>query len=105
MSANVGEREIVAKVKEKEAAEDEYYEAVRSGISAVLAEEAKEASDVIELQLGAFGADEEAEVTIKEIFEMELQKNGMQFQYKFPTSFVCPIGEYSNSGSLTKPAY
>ena len=40
------------------------------GISAVIAKESKESSDILEFELGAFGEGEEAEIVIKEVFEM-----------------------------------
>ena len=45
------------------------------------------------MELGGFGADEEAEVTIKEVLEMKLIKGGSQFQYKFPTSLFVRYGD------------
>lgn len=102
LSAVVGGRRIIGEVKEKETAQKNYDEAVASGKSAVLAKEATEASDVIELELGAFGPGEDAEVTIKEVFEMKLVKNGSQFQYKFPTSLFVRYGEDSITASASQ---
>merc|ERR1739848_523081 len=50
------------------------------------------AGDIIELELGAFGKGEEAEIVIKEIFEMKLVKKASCFQYKFPTSMFVRYG-------------
>merc|ERR1711976_383794 len=92
LTATVGGRKIVGKVKERATAEAEYHEAVESGKTAVIAKESKEAGDIIELELGAFGQGEEAEVLIKEIFEMNLIKRATSFQYKFPTSMFVRYG-------------
>ena len=66
LSATVGGRKILGKVKEKDEAKKEFDQAVSEGKSAVMAKESKEASDIIELELGAFDKGEEAEVVIKE---------------------------------------
>jgi len=92
LTADVGGRKIVGKVKEKEEAQKEYKEAVNIGKNAVLAKESKEAGDIIELELGAFGKDEEAVIEIKEVFEMKLIKKATNFQYKFPTSMFVRYG-------------
>lgn len=92
LTATVGGRKIVGKVKEKEAAQADYDKAVESGKSAVIAKESKEAGDIIELELGAFGKGESAEIVIKEIFEMKLIKKATCFQYKFPTSMFVRYG-------------
>merc|ERR1712013_9072 len=104
LSATVGGRTIIGKVQEKEAAQKTYDDAVASGKSAVLAKESKEASDIIELELGAFGPNEEAEVTIKEVFEMKLAKGGSLFQYKFPTSLFVRYGEESVTSTASQNA-
>jgi len=83
----------LGRVKERDEAQRDYDEAVKAGKSAVIANESKEASDIMELELGAFGANEEAEVTIKEVFEMKLAKKARQFQYKFPTSLFVRYGD------------
>merc|ERR1712066_97473 len=68
LSANVGGRKIIGKVKEKTEAKKEFDQAVSDGKSAVMAKESKEAGDIIELELGAFDKNEEAEITVKEVF-------------------------------------
>ena len=87
------EKKIVGKVKEKCQAEKEFKEAVSSGKTAVMAKESQEASDIIELEIGAFAAGETAIVTIKEVYEMSLVKKGKSFLYKFPTSLFVRYGE------------
>merc|ERR1712013_245157 len=104
LSATVGGRTIIGKVQEKKAAQKTYDDAVASGKSAVLAKESKEASDIIELELGAFGPNEEAEVTIREVFEMKLAKGGSLFQYKFPTSLFVRYGEESVTSTASQNA-
>lgn len=101
LSANVGGRKIIGKVKEKDAAKKEFDEAVSKGISAVIAKESKESSDILELELGAFGEGEEAEIVIKEVFEMKLVKRGVSFQYKFPTSLFVRYGSDETGDNVT----
>jgi len=101
LSANVGGRKIIGTVKEKDAAKKEFDQAVADGKSAVMAKESKEASDIIELELGAFGEGEEAEIVIKEVFEMKLVKRGASFQYKFPTSLFVRYGEDETGSNVT----
>ena len=93
LEARIGSRKIVAKIKEKKQAEKEFNDAKKAGKTAVLAKEADEASDIMELELGNLDKNEDALITIKEVFDMPLVKRGTCFRYKFPTSLFVRYGE------------
>ncbi|XP_056595287.1 von Willebrand factor A domain-containing protein 5A-like isoform X2 [Triplophysa dalaica] len=72
-SAKIGEHEIVAELKEKQAARDQYDDAVSSGQEAFLLEESEESSDVFKLSVGCLSPGQNAAISITYITELSVQ--------------------------------
>ncbi|KAA0724672.1 A domain-containing protein 5 [Triplophysa tibetana] len=72
-SAKIGEQEIVAELKEKQAARDQYDDAVSSGQEAFLLEESEESSDVFKLSVGCLSPGQNAAISITYITELSVQ--------------------------------
>ncbi|KAA0724670.1 von Willebrand factor A domain-containing protein 5A [Triplophysa tibetana] len=72
-SAKIGEQEIVAELKEKQTARDQYDDAVSSGQQAFLLEESEESSDVFKLSVGCLSPGQNAAISITYITELSVQ--------------------------------
>ncbi|XP_061419059.1 von Willebrand factor A domain-containing protein 5A-like [Lethenteron reissneri] len=72
--ARVGDREIVAAVKEKSEADEEYDDAIATGHMA--AQLSQECGDVFHCVLGNLGAGEEAELTLEFVSELDVGPDG-----------------------------
>ncbi|XP_057185502.1 von Willebrand factor A domain-containing protein 5A-like isoform X7 [Triplophysa rosa] len=72
-SAKIGEHEIVAELKEKQTARDQYDDAVSSGQQAFLLEESEESSDVFKLSVGCLSPGQNAAISITYITELSVQ--------------------------------
>ncbi|XP_056596332.1 von Willebrand factor A domain-containing protein 5A-like isoform X2 [Triplophysa dalaica] len=72
-SAKIGEHEIVAELKEKQAARDQYDDALSSGQEAFLLEESEESSDVFKLSVGCLSPGQNAAISITYITELSVQ--------------------------------
>ncbi|XP_067278192.1 von Willebrand factor A domain-containing protein 5A-like isoform X2 [Pseudorasbora parva] len=72
-SAKIGEQEIVAELKDKQSARDQYDDAVSSGQQAFLLEESDESSDVFKLSVGCLAPGQNAVITIVYVIELSIQ--------------------------------
>ncbi|KAL6474596.1 hypothetical protein MHYP_G00181570 [Metynnis hypsauchen] len=72
-SAKVADKEIVAKVQEKEKAREEYDDAIASGDQAFLLEESDESTDVFRLSVGSLPPAQSAAVTLVYVTELSVQ--------------------------------
>ncbi|XP_061828869.1 von Willebrand factor A domain-containing protein 5A-like isoform X3 [Nerophis lumbriciformis] len=72
-SAKVGQTEIVAEVKEKQKARDEYDDALSSGQQAFLLEESEQSSDIFSLSVGSLPPGESASIRLEYIIELAVQ--------------------------------
>ncbi|KAL6474597.1 hypothetical protein MHYP_G00181580 [Metynnis hypsauchen] len=71
--AKVADKEIVAKVQEKEKAREEYDDAIASGDQAFLLEESDESTDVFRLSVGSLPPAQSAAVTFVYVTELSVQ--------------------------------
>ncbi|XP_075923215.1 von Willebrand factor A domain-containing protein 5A-like isoform X2 [Petromyzon marinus] len=92
--ARVGDREIVAAVKEKSEAVEEYDDAIAKGHMA--AQLSQQCGDVFHCVLGNLGAGEEAEVTLEFVSELDVGPDGA-VRFCLPT-VLNP--RYSPQGSM-----
>ena len=109
LQCNINGRKITGKVFEREKAQDKYDQALTEGKQAVLVAEKKNASDILELNIGNVNAEESPVIIIKEVFEMPLIKktsrNTCSFLYKFPTSLFLRYGEIRTADETTPQCY
>ncbi|XP_062329054.1 von Willebrand factor A domain-containing protein 5A-like isoform X2 [Osmerus eperlanus] len=72
-SAKIGETEVVAHVKEKKQAREEYDDALSSGQQAFLLEESEQSSDVFQLNVGSLPPGESASIRLEYVTELAVQ--------------------------------
>ncbi|XP_066523539.1 von Willebrand factor A domain-containing protein 5A-like isoform X2 [Hoplias malabaricus] len=72
-SAKIADKEIVAQVKEREEAREEYDDAIASGDQAFLLEESEESVDVFRLSVGSLPPGQSAAVTFVYVTELSVQ--------------------------------
>ncbi|XP_062849562.1 von Willebrand factor A domain-containing protein 5A-like isoform X2 [Trichomycterus rosablanca] len=79
-SAKIADKEIVAKVQEKQQAREEYDDAVSSGQQAFLLEESDESGDVFRLSVGSLPPGQKAAVNFIYVIELSVQAdNSLRF--------------------------
>uniref|UniRef100_G3NSF9 von Willebrand factor A domain-containing protein 5A-like n=1 Tax=Gasterosteus aculeatus aculeatus TaxID=481459 RepID=G3NSF9_GASAC len=79
-SATVGQTEIVAEVKEKQEAREEYDDALSSGQQAFLLEESEQSPDVFSLSVGSLPPGESASIRLEYVTELAVQADeGLRF--------------------------
>ncbi|XP_039517881.1 von Willebrand factor A domain-containing protein 5A-like isoform X6 [Pimephales promelas] len=72
-SARIEEQEIVAELRDKQSARDQYDDAVSSGQQAFLLEESDESSDVFKLSVGCLSPGQSAVINIVYVMELSVQ--------------------------------
>ncbi|XP_036432417.1 von Willebrand factor A domain-containing protein 5A-like [Colossoma macropomum] len=72
-SAKIADKEVMAKVQEKEKAREEYDDAIASGDQAFLLEESDESEDVFRLSVGSLPPAQSAAVTFIYVTELSVQ--------------------------------
>nr|XP_057936983.1 von Willebrand factor A domain-containing protein 5A-like isoform X3 [Doryrhamphus excisus] len=72
-SAKVGQTEIVAEVKEKQEAREEYDDALSSGQQAFLLEESDQSPDIFSLSVGSLPPGESASIRLEYVIELAVQ--------------------------------
>ncbi|XP_031719733.1 von Willebrand factor A domain-containing protein 5A-like [Anarrhichthys ocellatus] len=79
-SAKTGQTEIVAEVKEKQEARDEYDDVLSSGQQAYLLEESEQSPDVFSLCVGSLPPGESASIRLEYVTELAVQADdGLRF--------------------------
>ncbi|XP_053729808.1 von Willebrand factor A domain-containing protein 5A-like isoform X4 [Synchiropus splendidus] len=79
-SAKIGQTEIVAQVKEKEQAREEYDDALSSGQQAFLLEESEQSPDIFSLSVGSLPPGESASIRLEYVTELAVQADdGLRF--------------------------
>ncbi|XP_038129077.1 von Willebrand factor A domain-containing protein 5A-like isoform X1 [Cyprinodon tularosa] len=79
-SAQIGKTEIVAEVKEKQEAKEEYDDALSSGQQAFLLEESEHSPDVFSLKVGSLPPGESASIRLEYVTELAVQADdGLRF--------------------------
>uniref|UniRef100_A0A3P9DKM3 VIT domain-containing protein n=1 Tax=Maylandia zebra TaxID=106582 RepID=A0A3P9DKM3_9CICH len=79
-SAQIGQTQIVAEVKEKQKAREEYDDALSSGQQAFLLEESDESPDIFSLCVGSLPPGESASIRLEYVTELAVQADdGLRF--------------------------
>ncbi|XP_043974860.1 von Willebrand factor A domain-containing protein 5A-like isoform X2 [Gambusia affinis] len=79
-SAQIGKTHIVAEVKEKQQAQEEYDDALSSGQQAFLLEESDESPDIFSLKVGRLPPGESASIRLEYVTELAVQADdGLRF--------------------------
>ncbi|XP_028429053.1 von Willebrand factor A domain-containing protein 5A isoform X2 [Perca flavescens] len=79
-SAKIGQTEIVAEVKEKQKAHEEYDDALSSGQQAFLLEESDQSPDIFSLSVGSLRPGESASIRLEYVTELAVQADeGLRF--------------------------
>ncbi|KAM4565824.1 von Willebrand factor A domain-containing protein 5A-like isoform 2-T2 [Odontesthes bonariensis] len=79
-SAQVGQTHIVAEVKEKQKAREEYDDALSSGQQAFLLEESEQSPDIFSLSVGSLPPGESASIRLEYVTELAVQADdGLRF--------------------------
>ncbi|CAB1432426.1 unnamed protein product [Pleuronectes platessa] len=79
-SAQIGQTQIVAEVKEKQKAREEYDDALSSGQQAFLLEESEQSPDIFTLSVGSLPPGESASVRLEYVTELAVQADdGLRF--------------------------
>ncbi|CAL8350853.1 unnamed protein product [Lota lota] len=79
-SAKIGQSEVVAEVREKQKAREEYDDALSSGHQAFLLEESEQSPDVFSLSVGSLPPGESASIRLEYVTELAVQADdGLRF--------------------------
>uniref|UniRef100_A0A672HXG0 von Willebrand factor A domain-containing protein 5A-like n=1 Tax=Salarias fasciatus TaxID=181472 RepID=A0A672HXG0_SALFA len=79
-SAKMGQKEIVAEVKEKQEAREEYDDALSSGQQAFLLEESDQSPDIFSMRVGCLPPGESASIRLEYVTELAVQADeGLRF--------------------------
>ncbi|AWO99359.1 putative von Willebrand factor A domain-containing protein 5A [Scophthalmus maximus] len=79
-SATIGQTQIVAEVKEKQEAREEYDDALSSGQQAFLLEESEQSPDIFTLSVGSLPPGESASIRLEYVTELAVQADdGLRF--------------------------
>ncbi|XP_074497543.1 von Willebrand factor A domain-containing protein 5A-like isoform X2 [Sebastes fasciatus] len=79
-SAKIGQTQIVAEVKEKQKAREEYDDALSSGQQAFLLEESEQSPDIFSLSVGSLPPGESASIRLEYVTELAVQADeGLRF--------------------------
>ncbi|XP_047247849.1 von Willebrand factor A domain-containing protein 5A-like isoform X2 [Girardinichthys multiradiatus] len=79
-SAQIGETHIVAEVKEKQQAQEEYDDALSSGQQAFLLEESDQSPDIFSLRVGSLPPGESASIRLEYVTELAVEADdGLRF--------------------------
>ncbi|XP_028275984.1 von Willebrand factor A domain-containing protein 5A-like isoform X2 [Parambassis ranga] len=79
-SAKLGQTQIVAEVKEKQEAREEYNDALSSGQQAFLLEESQQSPDIFSLSVGSLPPGESASIRLEYVTELAVQADdGLRF--------------------------
>ncbi|KAG7223108.1 hypothetical protein INR49_015867 [Caranx melampygus] len=79
-SAKIGQTEVVAEVKEKQQAREEYDDALSSGQQAFMLEESEQSPDIFTLSVGSLPPGESASIRLEYVTELAVQADdGLRF--------------------------
>jgi hypothetical protein len=86
--ARIDEREIVAHLKEKKEAQQEYIDALQQGHGAYLLEQDEKSQDNFVINVGALPAGKECHISISYVSELDLVQNGSKIRFVIPTTIA-----------------
>uniref|UniRef100_H2MGI3 VIT domain-containing protein n=1 Tax=Oryzias latipes TaxID=8090 RepID=H2MGI3_ORYLA len=75
-SADIGQTHIVAELKEKQQAREEYDDALSSGQQAFLLEESEQSPDIFSLSVGSLPPGESASIMLQYVIELAVEADG-----------------------------
>ena len=99
--ARIGEREIVAQLKEKKEAQAEYSSALQQGHGAYLLEQDEDSQDNFIVNVGALPPSEECTIIIRYVTELEFVQ-GSNIQFVVPTAIATRYNP--SKGGIASPA-
>lgn len=86
--ARINNREIVAQLKEKKQAQNEYNNALRNHHGAYMLEQDEESQDNFIINVGALPPNTECHITISYDTELDLVQNGSKIRFVIPTTIA-----------------
>ena len=101
-TARIDDREIVAQLKEKEAAQRDYSEALRQGHGAYLLEQDEKSQDNFIINVGALLPGKECHIIISYVSELNLVENGTKIRFVVPTTIAPRYNP--EKGGISSPA-
>lgn len=101
-TARIDDREVVAKLKKKEEAQQEYNKALRAGHGAYLLEQDEKSQDNFIVNVGALPPGKECHISISYVSELELVNDGRTIRFVIPTAIAPRYNP--DVGGLSSPA-
>ena len=86
--ARIDDREIVAELKEKKEAQQEYTDALLQGHGAYLLEQDEKSQDNFIINVGALPAGKECHISISYVTELQLVQNASKIRFVIPTTIA-----------------
>lgn len=87
-TARIDDREIVAQLKKKKAAQRDYIEALSEGYGAYLLEQDENSQDNFIVNVGALLPGKECHIIISYVSELDLVENGTKIRFVVPTTIA-----------------
>jgi hypothetical protein len=100
--ARIDDREIVAELKEKKQAQQEYSNALREHHGAYLLEQDEESQDNFIINVGALPPNKECHITMSYVTELDLVQNQTKIRFVVPTTIAPRYNP--NAGGIGSPA-
>ena len=100
--ARIGDREVVAQLKEKKQAKREYDDALREHHGAYMLEQDEDSQDNFIINVGALPPSKECHITISYVTELDLVQNGTKIRLVVPTTIAPRYNP--NKGGIGSPA-
>ncbi|CAF3415397.1 unnamed protein product, partial [Rotaria sp. Silwood2] len=101
-TARIDDREIVAQLKEKKEAQQEYTDALQQGHGAYLLEQDEKSQDNFVINVGALLPGKECHISISYVSELDLVENGSKIRFVIPTTIAPRYNP--NVGDISSPA-
>ena len=86
--ARLDDREVVAELKEKKKAQEEYSDALRKGHGAYLLEQDEKSQDNFIISVGALLPGKECHICISYVSELDLVQSGSRIRFVIPTTIA-----------------
>lgn len=86
--ARIDDRDIVAELKEKRQAQQEYSNAIRDNNGAYMLEQDEESQDNFVINVGALLPNQDCHITISYVTELDLVENGTKIRFVIPTTIA-----------------
>jgi hypothetical protein len=101
-TARIDDREIIAQLKEKKEAQQEYNDALRQGRAAYLLEQDEKSQDNFVINVGALLPGEECDISISYVSELNFMQKSRQIRFVVPTTIASRYNP--NKGGIDSPA-